>query len=243
MNNLTLLTNKVLDNLGSVSYAVKEVINKTFFQAKVGYFYLALFFLLSLTEHFSYEETASESLQSAQKIRYSITSYIKKKNISKNQKETRELTNQVIKLSKKITFYPQTTIGGDSVNRIAFLLAVIETESQFTRNAVSRVGALGYMQLMPNTAKFIARNQKLSKREIIDTKTNLNFGVTYINDMLKQMGNLKKAMLAYNAGPGAVLRWGGVKAYWNKIILHYIEIKDHFFKAKQLLFTKAIVAN
>jgi soluble lytic murein transglycosylase-like protein len=85
-------------------------------------------------------------------------------------------------------------------------------ESQFRTNAVSPAGAVGLMQIMPNTAQLIARR----KGEVID-RTQLNrpavafeYGQSYL-EMLRDMpgtqGLLPKIIAAYNAGPGSVLNW------------------------------------
>jgi soluble lytic murein transglycosylase-like protein len=86
--------------------------------------------------------------------------------------------------------------------------AVIETESNWNSTAVSRKGALGLMQLYPSTA------QKLGVSDAFDPKENLDGGVRYLHMLLERYnGDLDKALAAYNAGPGAVDRAGGVPRY------------------------------
>lgn len=84
-------------------------------------------------------------------------------------------------------------------------LALIRQESAFNTNARSHVGALGLMQLMPATAR---RMERVSKREILDPKTNIRLGVRFFNSLLEKYGHdAELALAAYNAGPHRVDDW------------------------------------
>ena len=86
--------------------------------------------------------------------------------------------------------------------------SIIWTESCFDSNAVSRVGAEGLMQLMPGTAK------ELGVKNSFDPIANIQSGVLYFSDLLKQFDqNVRFALAAYNAGPGAVSKYGGIPPY------------------------------
>ena len=90
----------------------------------------------------------------------------------------------------------------------ALVRAVIETESNWNSTAVSAKGALGLMQLIPATA------QQFGVNNAFDPKQNLDGGVHYLQMLLQRYnGDLDKALAAYNAGPGAVDRAGGVPKY------------------------------
>ena len=90
----------------------------------------------------------------------------------------------------------------------ALVSAVISTESNWNTSALSRKGAQGLMQLVPETA------QKLGVFNAWDPQQNIDGGVRYLHMLLDRYnGDLPKALAAYNAGPSAVDRWGGVPNY------------------------------
>jgi len=86
--------------------------------------------------------------------------------------------------------------------------AVIRAESNFEVQAVSSAGAKGLMQLMPATAR------ELGVKNPFDIEQNIDGGARYLRKMLDRFGgSLRKALAAYNAGPGTVSKYGGRVPY------------------------------
>ena len=109
-----------------------------------------------------------------------------------------------------------TTPYADVINAAAaragvsakLIAAVAKQESGFDATAVSRAGAAGIMQLMPATAKGLGVSNPL------DATQSINGGADYLASLLNRFGgNTTLAVAAYNAGPGAVLKYGGVPPY------------------------------
>lgn len=89
--------------------------------------------------------------------------------------------------------------------------ALIRVESSFNPRAVSRKGAYGLMQLLPATAR---RFGVQKKRDLLDPVKNLEAGVRYLKWLTERFGgNTQMTLAAYNAGEGAVDRFGGIPPY------------------------------
>lgn len=101
--------------------------------------------------------------------------------------------------------------AGSNALPIPLALAVARQESAFRADAISPAGARGLMQLMPATAREVARNHGIAyrdQRQLFDAGVNIRLGTRYYRDMLNRFhDNRILATAAYNAGPGRVRQW------------------------------------
>ena len=94
------------------------------------------------------------------------------------------------------------------------VFAVIKTESRFDPNALSNVGAVGLMQLLPSTADEIARKLGITEYDLYDADTNVRLGTYYLAYLFRNTGSSwKNAVAAYNCGIGRVKLWLADKSY------------------------------
>jgi soluble lytic murein transglycosylase-like protein len=110
-----------------------------------------------------------------------------------------------------------------------FLKSVARIESAFRQDAVSPKGAIGVMQLMPATARELGVNPH-------DKEQNLEGGARLLRDLLLKYQNepnqVRRALAAYNAGPGAVARFNGTppypetQNYVNKVLAEYHRLRS-----------------
>jgi len=104
---------------------------------------------------------------------------------------------------------------------VALVKAVIKAESNFDNRAISRTGAQGLMQLMPETARL--RNVE----NPFNPTQNIDGGVRHLKHLLSTFGDTKLALAAYNAGENAVRKYNGVppfpetKNYVSTVLSHY----------------------
>ena len=92
----------------------------------------------------------------------------------------------------------------------ALLAAVIYQESKFRSAATSKSGAIGLMQLLPDTAKGIAVHTGGSRfrvNDLYDPEINVRYGAWYLRHLLDKYGDERTALAAYNAGQENVDRW------------------------------------
>lgn len=116
-----------------------------------------------------------------------------------NERESQWITDAI--------FYASAQYQVDPI----LVTAIMETESSFRFNAYSKAGAVGLMQLMPDTAKMLGVNPH-------NVLENVLGGVNFLASLIKRFSDwgeygVTYAVAAYNAGPGAVEKCGGVPNY------------------------------
>ncbi|MGO1368031.1 MAG: lytic transglycosylase domain-containing protein [Senegalia sp. (in: firmicutes)] len=94
--------------------------------------------------------------------------------------------------------------------------AIINVESNFNKEAVSKKNAIGLMQILPETGKWIAETNNMIEFEeymLYDASTNVKLGSWYIKNLVDQFDSLDLALAAYNGGSGNVEKWLKDKKY------------------------------
>lgn len=91
----------------------------------------------------------------------------------------------------------------------AVIYATIKTESNFVSNAVSSAGAVGLMQMMPDTFLWLCEknNEELDVGMLYDPETNIKYGTYYLAHLYLEFGLWETVYAAYNCGPGRVKEW------------------------------------
>lgn len=110
----------------------------------------------------------------------------------------------------RLTRYDQHILAASQLYQIpeALVRAVIQVESNFDPRALSPAGAHGLMQLMPQTA------ERMQVADIFDPRQNIYGGVRYLRILANLFnGDIHLTVAAYNAGEGAVIRYGGIPPY------------------------------
>ena len=119
------------------------------------------------------------------------------------------------------------------------VLAVIKAESNFQETAVSKSGALGLMQIIPRTAKWIAGefNELYEKQKMFEPETNIKYGCYYLRYLFDKFGNYDVVICAYNAGEGVVGDWLDENNNLIEEKISYPETKKYLKKVKSYIET------
>jgi soluble lytic murein transglycosylase len=107
--------------------------------------------------------------------------------------------------------YPLIRVTDSAGLEKSYLLALMRQESEFFADAISTSGALGLMQLLPSTAREIARKNgflPFSEQRLFEPDYNMSIGSQYLGNMVNRYnGSYVLATASYNAGPGRVRQW------------------------------------
>ncbi len=137
---------------------------------------------------------------------------------------------QVIRQAPKVDTYDAQIVSAARAHGLppALVKAVVAAESAFDPLAVSHKGAMGLMQLMPQTA------EEMGVREPFKAAANIHGGSRYLRQMHDRYGSWSHALAAYNAGPTAVDRYRGIppypetRTYVKRVLTYYRQFHGDF---------------
>jgi len=131
------------------------------------------------------------------KTRSKVRDYFDTRRTSLSPRELKAVSESILRVSDTYEISPQ------------MIIALIETESSFDKNAISEKGAVGLMQVLPSTAADVARDLKIEwegDHQLHDPELNIEMGACYLNQLIDRFGDVDLALAAYNMGPNRVGR-------------------------------------
>jgi len=184
-----------------------------------------LFFCVFVLSHYE-RENAGRSVAQKQAIsNINTPSSLQEKPISSATKDSSQSLSR--KESEALIHMIVLQAAGRYQVDPALIKAIIMAESGYNPKAISRKGARGLMQLMPRTA------EALGVKDVFDPEHNINAGVRYFKQLLKQFnGEIRLALAAYNAGSSKVRQYQGVppikstQRYVKKVFEYYQHYKQ-----------------
>ncbi|TGL45009.1 lytic transglycosylase domain-containing protein [Leptospira perdikensis] len=186
----------------------------------------SFFLLIFLFESYGKISSAGLSVRNESSKR-KLEVYIAKHRPSLSSKERIELVSAMENASLNL----RLPLGNkrERIDKLGFLVGLVQTESQFHKRAKSHKGALGLMQVMPATAKWLAAKEGIpfsSEKDLYDPEINLQIGVLYLNYLIERTDSLDAALLSYNAGLGGYKRFGGIPEYSQSVYRYYEDWKS-----------------
>ncbi len=140
-----------------------------------------------------------------------MVSFLSQRDRPEDQKQYKDLTQQMGYWYALYPFPYLEAIESYSQERQLnplLVTALIRQESRFTPDIKSSAGAVGLMQVMPDTANWVAKNIKLKEYKLDDPNDNIKLGTWYLDYTHSEYANNSMlAVASYNAGPGAVAGW------------------------------------
>lgn len=129
------------------------------------------------------------------KTRAGVRDYFDTRGVDLGPRELKAVSEAILEVSDAYQISPR------------MIIALIETESSFDKNAVSEKGAVGLMQLLPSTAADVARDLHVEwdgAHQLHDPELNIEMGAFYLNQLIERFDDMDLALAAYNMGPGRV---------------------------------------
>ena len=123
-----------------------------------------------------------------------------------------------------------------------FTLGIMTTESRFNINARSYCGAIGLMQLMPKTARYIANKYDIEYTDLFDIESNIQIGVAYLKYLKMKFGSYELTAAGYNGGSGGAIKYrdylvGKIKAeeIHNQTLKYVPKVMGYVYDYKQII--------
>lgn len=154
---------------------------------------LSCLFVISLIySHFPGAEASCGEGRPEQSPVHHIVQYLKDKQVEMDHKDLRTVAGTIQKESKN--------------NNVDYrlVLALIEVESNYRRDAISPDGSHGLMQLKPATAHAVAQETDIpynGSSDLLDPRKNIRIGVYFLSKLIDEFKSIRKALYAYNIGP------------------------------------------
>jgi len=147
------------------------------------------------------------------------------------------MATAMVKLSYPMAYNSEIKIACDEFGvEESLVRAIIKVESGYNSLAVSSVGAKGLMQIMPETAEWIAGELHIDDFEQEDLflpKVNIRMGVFYLSYLSKKYDNLVKVLFSYNAGEGRMNDYYSVDGVLNVESIEILETKEYILKVQK----------
>lgn len=137
-------------------------------------------------------------------------------------------------LKKEYNFFVQKYSDEFNLDK-SLVYAVIKAESDFQEDAVSSAGALGLMQIIPSTAKWIASefDEIYSKESLLTAETNIKYGCFYLRYLFDKFNDIDIVICAYNAGETIVKNWLDDNGNLDESLISYKETKLYLSRVRE----------
>ncbi len=144
-----------------------------------------------------------------------------------NRVQSVACTSQIVRFESQHAYVPQ--LARDAGIDPALILAVIAVESSYAHLKLADRGGIGPMQITPVAARDMGIDDMTY---LLSDTVNVQTGTRYLQKMMQRFGDWRLALAAYNAGPGAVLKYRGIppyretQAYVQQVMWWYLTIKS-----------------